>query len=49
METASWVIREKSSGKVIAETFNRDLVACLNTSKFEAVPVQEHLASINKK
>lgn len=46
--TASWVIREKDTGRVIAETFNRSLVDALNTVRYEAVPITEHLASINR-
>ena len=44
---ASWVIREKGTGKVIAETFDRKKVAALNTEKYEAVPIAQHLASLN--
>lgn len=47
--TASWVVREKGSGKVILETFNRKVVKALNTEKYEAVPIQEHLAGINQR
>jgi hypothetical protein len=45
---ASWVIRNKETGEVIAETFERNTVAALNESKYEAVPISEHLASINQ-
>ncbi|MCC4269220.1 LPD5 domain-containing protein [Marinobacter nauticus] len=45
---ASWVIRNKETGEVIAETFDRNTVAALNESKYEAVPISEHLASINQ-
>ena len=45
---ASWVIREKDTGNVIMETFDQAKVDALNTDKFEAVPVQEHLASLNQ-
>jgi hypothetical protein len=45
--TASWVIREKKTGKVVMETFDRKKVDALNTKKYEAVPIQEHLASLN--
>lgn len=48
MTTASWVIREKATGSVIAETFSAKLVAALNTGKFEAVPIRFYLASLNK-
>ncbi|MDP3139793.1 MAG: hypothetical protein Q8N17_26085 [Burkholderiaceae bacterium] len=48
MPTASWVIREKGTGKVVMETFDRKKVDALNTEKYEAVPIQEHLAGINR-
>ncbi|HCI1801894.1 TPA: PLxRFG domain-containing protein [Pseudomonas aeruginosa] len=46
--SASWVIRNKKTGEVIAETFDRKKVDALNTEKYEAVPIQQHLASLNK-
>lgn len=46
-KTASWVLREKATGRVIAETFDRKKVDALNTERYEAVPVQQHLAEIN--
>lgn len=46
-ETASWVIRNKETGEVIQETYNPQSVENLNKSKYEAVPVQEYLGSIN--
>lgn len=46
---ASWVIREKATGKEVMETFDRKKVEALNTEKFEAVPIAEHLASLNQK
>ena len=45
---ASWVIRSKSDGRVIFETFNGALVAALNTEKYEAVPILEYLYGLNK-
>lgn len=45
--SASWVIREKGTGNVIMETFDRKKVDALNTKKYEAVPIQEHLAGLN--
>jgi len=45
--TTSWVIREKSTARVIAETFQQTTVDALNTSKYEAVPILEYLASLN--
>jgi hypothetical protein len=45
---ASWVIRDKSNGDVLLETFDTKKVDALNTEKYEAVPIIEHLGSINK-
>ena len=45
---ASWVIREKETGKVVLETFDRKNVDALNTQKYEAVPIREHLAGLNE-
>lgn len=47
--TASWVIREKETGAIVCETFNRRLVDRLNTAKYEAVPILEHLVSLNNR
>lgn len=45
--SASWVIREKATGRVIAETFEARTVAALNTKRYEAVPILDYLASLN--
>lgn len=45
--TASWVVREKETGAVVLETFDKKKVDSLNTEKYEAVPIQEYLGSIN--
>lgn len=47
--TASWVIREKATGTVIAETFSRLFVNALNTDRYEAVPIRSYLSSLNMK
>jgi hypothetical protein len=44
---ASFVIRNKDTGEVLFETFDRQLVAALNTAKYEAVPIGAYLGSIN--
>lgn len=44
---ASWVIRDKSTGTPVFETFDEAKVKALNTEKYEAVPIGEHLASLN--
>lgn len=46
--TASWVIREKGTGKVIQKTFSQEVVEKLNTAKYEAMPIQQHLAQMNR-
>jgi hypothetical protein len=48
METASWVIREKATGRVILETFNPKVVTALNTAKYEAVPILDYLVALNR-
>lgn len=45
--TASWVIRDKASGKAVMETFNPALVEKVNTAKYEAVPIGQYLGEIN--
>jgi hypothetical protein len=44
---ASWVIRERSTGRVILETFERTVVEHLNVARYEAIPIAEYLGSIN--
>jgi len=44
---SSWVIRNKATGEVMLETFDKKKVDALNTEKYEAVPVQQHLGEIN--
>jgi len=46
---ASWVIKNKETGEVILETFDREKVKALNKAKYEAVPILEHLQSLNGK
>ncbi len=49
MKTASWVISEIETGKIIMETFNPALVELLNKEKYKATPILEHLQSLNHK
>lgn len=44
----SWVLRNKETGEVIAETRDRKKVEALNTDKYEAVPAGQHLAQFNE-
>lgn len=46
---ASWVIQEKETGAVIAETFDKKKIDALNTQKYEAVPIATHLASLSNR
>ncbi|CAL62400.1 Hypothetical protein HEAR2267 [Herminiimonas arsenicoxydans] len=46
--TASWVIRDKATGDVVMETYDPKKVEALNTVKYEAVPIAEHLNSLSK-
>jgi hypothetical protein len=47
LRPASWVIRERATGRVICETYDPRKVAALNTTRYEAVPILEHLQSLN--
>jgi hypothetical protein len=49
MVTASWVILEKSSTRVICETFDKHVVERLNTERYEAVPILDYLVGFNAK
>lgn len=46
---SSWVIKNKETGEVVMETFDRAKVDALNTSKYEAIPILQHLQSVNGK
>lgn len=48
MKTASWIIRNKLTKKVIFETFNPNVVTALNKTVYEAVPILDYLQSLNK-
>lgn len=45
---ASWVIRERATGDVVMETYDRRIADRLNTAKYEAVPILEYLGSLNR-
>lgn len=47
MKTASWVIRERATGRAILETF-KPVPASLKP-EYEAIPILEYLQSINRK
>lgn len=48
-KVASWVIKDKSTGDVLFETYDKNKVAALNVKKYEAVPIQKHLSDLNEK
>lgn len=48
VNTASWVIKNKETGEVVLEIFDKKKVDSLNTDKYEAVPIKDHLASLSK-
>jgi hypothetical protein len=48
MPTASWVIKERETGAILFETFNPEVEKRLNQKKYEAVPILEHLQSLNR-
>lgn len=43
----SWVIREKETGRAVLETHDERKVRALNTAKYEAVPITQHLQELN--
>ena len=49
MRTSSWIIRIKETKEVLFETFNPKVPNALNTVKYEAIPVLEYLASLNRR
>ena len=49
MKTASWVIKELGTGRIIIETYSQKVVGALNTTRYQAVPIQDHLAQLNRK
>lgn len=48
MKTASWVICNKETGEAIMETAQRSILSKLPTDKYEAVPILEYLAGLNR-
>lgn len=49
MKTASWVIREKETGRVMFETFQKSVADKINRKRYEAVPILQHLQEVNRK
>lgn len=48
MKTASWVVRNKHTKEVVAETFNSNVAKAINKKKYEAVPTMEYLCELNR-
>ena len=47
MRTASWILRERVTKRVVCETFNPRAVAALNKSKYEAINILDYLFELN--
>ena len=48
MRTASWVIQEKATGRVLFETFSARVAEAINRTRYEAVPILEYLQALNR-
>lgn len=46
-EPASWIIRNKETGEVMAETRQRSVAEKVNKAKYEAVPSERHMREMN--
>lgn len=44
----AWMLREKATGEAVMETSDPAKVRALNTEKYEAIPIGQHLADLNK-
>ena len=47
MKIVSWVIIDRATGAAVLETFNPKAVSCLNTERYEAVPILDYLGALN--
>jgi hypothetical protein len=45
----SWIVKRKVDGEVLGEFFEAESVRQFNSTTCEAVPIGEHLASLNKR
>lgn len=45
----SWIVKRISDGEVLGEFFEADSVRQFNGATCEAIPIGEHLASLNKR
>ena len=48
MGTTSWVIKRISTGEVVMETFDAEVVRYLNVAQYVAIPIIEYLADLNR-
>lgn len=48
MQTASWVIIDKRTREVVAETFSRRTSNAVSRERYEVVPILQHLQSLNE-
>jgi hypothetical protein len=44
---ASWIIKKLETNEVILEIFDKSLVDKINTEKYVAIPILQHLYDIN--
>ena len=49
MHTASYAIISRATGLVVAELWSAAVVAKINTVKYYAVPIRQHLASLSNR
>jgi hypothetical protein len=47
METASWVIVERATGKAALETFSASVADKVNREKYDVLPILEYLQQLN--
>lgn len=47
IKSASWVIKNKETGEILFETFDRNIVDKLNTMNYIAVPILQYLQELN--
>lgn len=47
-KNSSWVIKDKLTGEILFETFQKSLVDKINKDKYVAVPILQHLQELNQ-
>jgi hypothetical protein len=45
----SWVIIRRDSGEAVCELYDKDVIAKLNTEKYQAVEALEYLCALHEK